>query len=180
MKVADYVSYVHTKESGLIKTTAIDGFEFSMQYKPDDYIILMENKGNLLNENYEKRKSELKGTAWFNISIKRADNNITPLKYGVSSLEEYNTRLNYYLNEAKKDIWLVYGNDTLRPISYLFENNYNLTPQETMIAGFYLPKGEDFPRKNMQLSYNDGVFKTGIIKATYTERSLNSIPELQY
>ncbi len=180
MKAADYIRYINNKENGFKKILQIEGWNFCMQYRPYDYIMLMENKGQLNGYDLEKRKSELNGTAWFNISIKRIDNSITPLRYGISSIEEYNTRLNYYLNEAEKDITLIYGSDTLRPVSYLFENNYNLSPQETMVVGFYLPKGENDPRKNMQLSFIDRVFKNGIIKAEFSEDVLKNIPNLVY
>lgn len=178
LATADYVSYVTKKESGLKKIIEIDGFEYSVQYKPHEYIMLMESKGDFSSYNLKKRTADLKGTAWFNISIKRADNHTTPLKYGVSSLDEYNARLQYYLNEASKDIWLLYGSDTILPASYLFENNYNLAPMETMVVGFLLPPGDKYPKKQMQLSYNDIVFKNGIIKAFYTEEALKNIPGL--
>lgn len=180
MKAADYVSYVNNKENGLKKISQMAGWDFSLQYRPYDYIMLMENKGNWNNYNVAKRQSDLKGTAWFSISIKRTDNSITPLRYGIASIDEYNTRLNYYLNEAVKDIQLKYNEDTLQPVSYLFENNYNLTPQETMIVGFYLPKGERYPNKTMQLSFTDRIFKNGIIKAEYSENILKNIPNLVY
>ena len=127
-----------------------------------------------------KRMEELKGTAWFNISFKRADNGTSPMRYNISSIEEYNQRLNYLLNEAKNDLKLVYDTTILTPVSYVFENNYNLTPQETIIVGFYLPHGEERPNKKMQLSYDDRVFKNGIIKATYSQHSLQNIPGLTY
>jgi hypothetical protein len=180
MRLADYVSYINNKENGFKKISQIDGWEFCIQYKPYDYIMLMENKGNFKGYDLEKRKAELMGTAWFNISIKRADNGISPLKYGVASIEEYNCRLNYYLNEASKDIKLVYDKRTLQPISYLFENNYNLSPQETIVVGFYLPEGEYYPEKNMRISFVDRVFKNGIINATYSEETLKNAPNLQY
>jgi len=180
MKTPDYVRYINNKNNGLIKTTQTDGWEYDVQYRPGDYIILMENKGVPDDSVLNKREAELKGTAWFNIVIKRIDNQVTPLRYDISSLDEYDTRLNYFLNEAAKDIKLVNGKDTLLPKSYLFENNYNLTPQETMIVGFYLPAGDNYPIKDMQLSYIDKVFKNGIIRAQFSKTVLNHIPNLIY
>ena len=177
---ADFVSYVLNRDNGLQNKIAVDGFEFCIQYRPYDYIILLETRGNFKGYNLEKRKSDLKGTAWFSLTIRRVDNIITPLRYGISSIEEYNKRLNYYLNEAKYDLWMMYDMDSILPVSYLFENNYHLTPQETMIIGFMLPKGKEFPDKDMQFAYNDRVFKTGIIKSTITEKALNKIPNLVY
>jgi hypothetical protein len=180
MKAAEYAGYVGRKENGLRKVMLIDGFEFCMQYRPYDYIMLMESRGDFKGYDMEKRKADLNGTAWFSIAIKRVDNSISPMRYGISSIDEYDKRLNYFLNEAKKDIWLTYNNERLQPSSYLFENNYNLTPQETIMVGFILPAGTVFPERDMQLSYNDQAFKSGIIKATYSQGDLNNIPNLVY
>lgn len=177
---SDYSNYVSDKENDLKKVSSIDGWEFCIQYRPYDYIALMENKGMGTEHDLDKRKSELAGTAWFNISIKRADNSNSPLRYGISSLEGYNERLNYYLNEAANDIRLTYGKDTLSPMSYLFENNYNLTPQETIVVGFSLPEGELRPCKNMRISMVDRVFRNGIINAEFSVETLEKIPALVY
>jgi hypothetical protein len=96
--------------------------------------------------------------------------------YGITSLDEYNLRLDYFLNRAKDDIKLLYGSDTLHPSSYLFENNYNLTPQETIVVGFNLPGNDPFPIKDMQISYCDRIYKNGIIKTTYRSEILKQIP----
>src|SRR5579872_2878750 len=90
LDVSDYVNYVNKKENGLKKAIVVDGFEYSMQYKPYDYIILMENKERYLNADFDTRRNELKGTAWFNISVKRVDCKTTPLRYQLGSREEYN------------------------------------------------------------------------------------------
>jgi hypothetical protein len=178
LKPAEYVRYVTSRDNGLKKAVEADGFEYDMQYRPHDYVVLMETKGQASAQSIKARLAELSGTAWFTISIRRSDNKVTPLRYGITSMEEYNSRLSYLLNEASNSIWLVYGSDTLHPKSYLFENNYNLTPYETMVVGFYLPEGDVSPTKNMQLSYDDRIFKNGIIRATYTEQSLKNIPNI--
>jgi hypothetical protein len=180
IKPDDYIRYVNDTKNGLRKVIKLDGWEFCMLYRPYNYIMLMENKGNGDNYNVVKRKSELEGTAWFTITLKRMDNSVTPLRYGISSIDEYNVRLNYFLNEASKDIRLLYDKDTLRPVSYLFENNYNLAPQETMIVGFYLPEGKNNPQQNMRLSFVDKIFKTGTIDAEFSKETLKNIPDIVY
>lgn len=176
LNVNDYIKYVHEEKNGLRKVVQIDGWEYSLQYKPYDYIFCMESGNN--NTGREKRIKSLKGTAWFNISFRRIDGSITPLKYNISSLDEYDARLDYFLNRATKNIKLIYGADTLPPMSYLFENNYNLAPQETMVVGFDLPGTPAQPEKDMQLCYYDPVLKNGIIKALYKEEDLKRIPKL--
>jgi hypothetical protein len=103
---------------------------------------------------------------WFNITLKHNNDAINPLKYKVSSIDEYNQRLEYFLNHASKEIFLEYKNFKLKPISYLFENNYSLTPNETFIVGFELPL-DILPKDQMTLVYNDLIFKNGIVKTNF-------------
>jgi len=175
-----YVGYVRNTKNGLVRNISIANWDYSFQFKPVDYMMLMENKGEV-NKDSKKRRESLKGTAWFNISFKRSDGTVSPLRYDLGSREEYDSRYNYFLNQAVHTIRLLYNNtDTLRPIAYLFENNFNLTPQETMIVGFQLPKGHDNPENDMQLSYDDQVYKNGIIKVKFKSEDLRSIPNLIY
>lgn len=176
----DYVQFVKDNKNGLNKTIEAGEWVFSMQYKPYDYILLFESNGDMKSDQIKERRSMLKGTAWFNISFGLAGKSISPMRYNLASTEEYNVRLNYFLNEARQNVQLVYGTDTLRPSAYLFENNFNLAPMETMVVGFDLPGESDRPEKDMWLSYNDLLFKNGIIKAKYTTEVLNAIPNLSY
>lgn len=177
---ADYIAYINKPENGLKKNFIIDGFEFAIQYRPTDYVLLVESRNSTVGYDLNKRRTELDGTAWFSIGIRRLDNQTTPMRFGITSAEDYNKRLNYFLNEVQKDLWLTYDHVDIPPTSYLFENNYNLAPQETMLIGFMLPSGTSVPQKEMQLCFNDRVFRSGIIKARYSEEVLHHIPNLVY
>jgi hypothetical protein len=98
------------------------------------------------------------------------------LRYGLAEGADYAARLQYFVNDAPADIWLLYGTDTLHVAAYGFDNNYNLTPHETMVVGFVLPTGEDEPSRDMQLTYYDRVFGNGLIKATIRKEKLKAIP----
>lgn len=179
LQPAPYIAYVRDAAHGLLKTTEIDGWKYAVQYRPSDYTILLESQGIYDPAKISQRKADLRNTAWFDIKISRTDGRVTPLRYGVSSLEEYNQRLGYYLDQAKNDIQLAYGKDTLHPISYVFENSFNLTPYETMVVGFQLPKEQGGP-ETMQLSYTDQVFKNGIIKNTFHTKDIDHTPNLKF
>ncbi|MCY1551149.1 hypothetical protein D9M68_874600 [compost metagenome] len=65
---------------------------------------------------------------------------------------------------------LLAGTDTLHPASYWFENNQNLTPSETVVLAFEKPK--QVPEE-VQLVFNDQLFRNGTIKATFETKKLN-------
>lgn len=187
LKGPEYVKYVQDTKNGLRKQVHTTTLDYQVFYKPYDYIIFQESQGSSINPtnpinptDYNKRLATLKGTAWFNFSFKMTDGRVSPLRYGVSDLDEYNQRLDYYLNKAVNDIRLIYGADTLRPMSYEFETNYNLTPQETIVVGFDLKNNSLKPDKDLQFVYHDNVFQNGIIKALFPKNIFNNIPRLIY
>jgi len=177
----EYAAYVESADHGLVHKSSVSGMEYVMQYRPYEYVILRENISGFTDGTYVARLRSLKGTAWFNISFRLVDGSMSPLRFNLKSREEYDQRYSYYLNQAVQDIRLVFDRkDTIKPMSYLFENNYNLTPQETIVVGFDLPRGIDYPTSDMQLCFEDVVFKNGIIKSLFKSDDLNNIPKLKY
>jgi len=173
----EYVRYVQNDKNHLKKAVKMQDMEFDIQYKPYEYIMLLESRNNPAYDK-AKRLKQLEGTVWFNISFKKTNTEMSALKEGAASLDEYDQRLNYFLNYAAKDIVLVYGGDTLKPASYLFENNYNIGPEETMVVGFIFPGKDQKPIKDMQISYYDRLFHNGIIKASFSAATIKDIPNL--
>lgn len=60
----------------------------------------------------------------------------SPLRKVCSSLEDYNTRYEYLLNDARNDIAIEWAGHVYHPVYYAFENNYNTMPFETINIGF--------------------------------------------
>jgi hypothetical protein len=154
----------------LTKEVSVGNMSYKVQHKP--IAVMVANEG-LTEEATKHRLNSLKGTVWFSISLSVKDFSQSPLRYNISGLDEYNERLNYYLRQAPKDVYLLYGKDTLTVDSYWFENNQNLVPFETMLLGFKLPNLDTIPQFDLQLSYYDAVFKNGIIKAFFPKASIN-------
>lgn len=140
---------------------------------------LLEQRGNIANKGYQQRLNDLKGTVWFNLAFKKTGSSESPMRIGIASQQEYELRYQYYLNQAANDLALVYGQDTLRPISYAFETSYNLAPQEVIVVGFSLPEGVAEPAGTMQLVFFDRIFRNGIVKATFTQQSIDNLPHLK-
>lgn len=175
----EYVRYIKDEQNGLSKQISVGEWVYMFQYKPIEYILLLENNEKASAEE-NKRREMLNGSVWFNISFKRASNDVSPLRYGIGSPDEYEQRLMYFLNNAHKEIKLIYGSgDTLSQIGYLFENNFNLTPHETMVVGFDLPGDQQYPTEDMQLCFNDRTFNNGILKVVYKKADVKQVPELK-
>ncbi len=174
-----YMAFVQSPESGLYKQLSISGWEYEIQYRPYDYTILLESRNGYSDSLKKARLDQLKGTAWFSIKFRKENSDQSPLRVGVSSLDEYQQRYVYYMSNAMNDISLIYGQDTLHPMSYVFETSYNVAPFETMIVGFDLKNGDKMPGEHMQLIFLDRVFKNGIVKASFEKSSLKGLNNIK-
>lgn len=162
-------AYARSEKSGWVKSMGVGGVNYSVSYRHPALIAVMEEEPQ---ETKQRRDSLLKTTYWFNIDISVEGYEQSPLRYQLSSLDEYNSRLDYYLNSAANDVWLLDGSDTIRPSSYWFENNHNLVGKETIVVGF---DNAGTKSKHIQLAFNDRLFRSGIIKANFLKEDLDKI-----
>lgn len=164
----EYASFVKDEQkSGLHHATTVGQMIYDVQYMPSRLMLMQER---LEGSEKDKREKQLEGVLWFTISIRCANSGVNPLKKDVFDQEEYNARLNYYLNAAMNDISLEAGGIRFTPISYLFENNYGLTGNETIIVAFET-NGREID-DGATLSFEDKVFKNGIIKTFFPAEKL--------
>lgn len=164
---AELDAYAGTDESGWVQRKSYNGINYVIKYRPASLITLHEEEPDSARV---KREEALNKMYRFNIDILVEGSGQSPLRYGISGLEEYNARLDYFLNQASKDIWLIDGNDTLRPAAYWFENNHNLTSHETIVLNF---DNTHIKSKEIQLAFNDRLFRNGIIKASFRKNDLD-------
>ena len=88
------------------------------------------------------------------IMVENMMDNASPLRKLCTNLDDYNTYYEYLLNGAKNEIYLQSAKSISYPISYSFENNYNVFPFETINVGYRTPDR----KKGTQLVYIDRVF----------------------
>lgn len=175
IKDQEFADHAKSTKSGLQKTREIGALSYRFQYLPAKLLIIQEHLQDAAV--IENRKRQLQGTVWFKIAIGVKDARINPLKYQVNDIEIYNDRVDYFLNHAAQDIEIGYGTKTLKPMSYLFENNYGLTEEDVMLVGFDLGNEQDL-EEDIRLSFRDNVFRNGIIIAHFSKKDINNINHL--
>ena len=103
---------------------------------------------------------------------------MAPLRLISSNLDEYNSLLNYYLTQNKNNFMLYTPRDTVYPQVYVFENNYNLSPEDVFVVAFHLKDVQhDQP---MVLAYNDEILRAGIGKFSFTPEALEKEPSIHF
>ncbi|MES2394411.1 MAG: hypothetical protein V4549_00305 [Bacteroidota bacterium] len=168
----DYVSWVEDMQNGLKVEKTIEDFTYTLQYKPLEYLALMElKKDSILTNELEKTIDNYSDLQYYTFRIS-APGEGELLKKKLGSTNEYYHRIQYYSFEMQKDLKLIDGKDTLDCALFHFERVYGLAPYATFVLGF--PPTESM--NNKTLFYNEKVFGTGKIYLTVQLKNYKKLP----
>jgi hypothetical protein len=174
----EYVQWMSNESNGVKVKKKIGDFEFSLQYKTPEYVILQQYKSDTIkSETVNKEKKELDGMQYYTFQVKSEDGKDI-LQTGISDESEYSSRLEYFLSDAQDDMSLVENGDTIPCTLYHFERNYNLGPLSTIVLGF--EKTKTFSSADKTFIYNDQVLGTGPVQLTIQEKDIQQIPPIRY
>jgi len=177
MTADNYINWVRNPQNGLVKAKTIDDLKFTVQYKPYEYIVYLEERTDKVADTLLKRKvKELEGMQYYDLKILLKNSQQELLKSGLSTREEYEKRVNYFSFHMQQDIQLVDGNDTLPCALYHFERAYDVTPVCTLLLGFR--KSESNAMKPKTLLVYERTFNKGLLKFTFKEKRLQTLPKL--
>jgi hypothetical protein len=176
LQPAEYVKWCRDPENRLLKKKELEELTFSLQSKPAEYVVCMEQQKNQIPEaTLQEGLKELEGLDYYDFKIEVTSGMGELLKHNVHSTEEYNNRVSYFAFDMQKDIKMIEGADTLDCALFHFERAYDVAPYAVFLLGF--PKGKSASEK--VFFYQDKVFNKGIIKFTYSPDELTRIPKLK-
>jgi len=177
----DYMKWVKENDL-LVKEQALGAFIYSIRYLPDDYYLAKEFvSGNVLETQKEQDENELPSHISFICKISTIDGSTSPIRYNVTSNEEYSYNLQYCSFNIAEDFVLVVGNDTMSCVNALCMREYSVKPYNTIILSFENITGKHFDlKKDMTVVYEDYLWGNGIIKFKIDKENLNQIPLLNY
>ena len=177
MHTDNYINWVRNPQNGLVKIKTIDDLKFIVQYKPYEYIVCLEERSDRVPGTIMRNKvKELEGMQYFDLKILLKKNEGELLKSGINSPEDYDKRVKYFAFGMQNDIQLVDGNDTLPCAMYHFERSYDATPVCTLLLGF--KKDNSNAAKPKTLLVYDRTFNKGLLKFTFKENRLHTLPKL--
>lgn len=173
----EYVRWVEDEKNGLKREKTLGDMIFSAQYKPESYIVCEEERKESIADTVLKKKlKELTDMQYYDLKIEIKDGQGELLKYGLTSTEQYQERINYFSFGMQKDIQLVDGNDTLPCLLYHYERVYDVAPYGTFILGF--AKGKNDNAGKTLLLFDKG-FNKGIVKFYFEGKDIKYLPQLQ-
>ncbi|MDQ3110524.1 MAG: hypothetical protein M3R17_11575 [Bacteroidota bacterium] len=174
-----YAQWVKEESNGLQSTKEMSDYKFSLQYRPVDYIALLEIKNtNKPFSEFNKIKVELSGMHYFTFRIASADPQIRVLDIGNTSEQDINPKLNYFSFDMQHNLQLIDGNDTLQCSLYNFERNYELAPYLDFSVAFARKSKNNSDPESLRFIYNGEALGVGIIQFEYDDKRLRSLPQL--
>lgn len=177
---AKYVEWVKDPSNGLLQSKAVNEFEFTVQYKPLDFIVAQEERTNELSKTIlNSRKKEL-GTdyLYYNFRIKNREGNLSPVGSGAHSEQEYQRRLGYFTFDMQEDLYLLHGADTLPCTLFQFVRNYDIAPYVEFALGF---KKDPKTTINQDITFvfEDRILGIGITKLLFDKQNFENTPTIK-
>lgn len=177
LKPTDYVQFLEEEENGFTSKQIFGDKEYTIQLATPEYLLCKELDGNISDTIYVKRMKELKGFIFF--IIKMGTTEKSRMQKGGNRISEQQLKVNemvsYYDQQAILDIALdIDGKETL-PSTYVFENNYDLSPYNTIVVGFEI--GEHY--ESLKLNFNDRYANIHAVRASFTKEQMTRIHKLK-
>jgi hypothetical protein len=180
MRPDAYAKFIKSPKSGLRQVMDAGPVLFEVQYKPLEYVCLLQNNSvDISSKQLKQLEKEFSGLLYFNFSIVGKDAG-DPLQGNELDSVEFNQRVKYLSFNATKDFWLLSGNDTFKCVMCHFERNYGLGSRDDLVLAFEpqstKPTRDD---KSVTFCFRDKIFNTGIQTFIFSENTLHSIPKVK-
>ena len=168
-----YIRNMETKE--FKKEIEIGKTEYIFQLATPEYMAIKEATGSngiIKTDAIKRRVEDMKGYIFLLIRINKKP--VSSLQSTSNDAAITEQKVMYY-QSAQQDISLVDGGSTYKPVVYQFENNYGLSPYNTIIVGF---EHKEPIRNEIQFVFNDRFEHNPLIKASFSEQALTILPTL--
>lgn len=168
-----YLSFIEQPENGFIQHKQLGELSFSAAYRPPIYVALRERADKTWNpDQFQARLETLSKSQHFRLRISVTNEKHHALGYGLRTSEEVESRRQYLMFQLAPHIQLICRGDTLACKIAHFEQNYGLSPHADINLVFPQNDCQD----DKQLLIRDIGYQTGILKFTFSQASLQAIP----
>jgi hypothetical protein len=167
-----YVEWIEDKTNGIKIEKTIEGFTYSVMYKPVEYVALLDlKKASVAKQELQNKIEEYNGLQYYTFKITTPDEGEL-LKKKLTNTNDYYSRIQYYSFEMQKDLKLIEGTDTLDCVLFHFERTYGVSPDITFVVGFPLTEN----KFDKTLLYDEKIFGAGKIFLTVQSKNYKKIP----
>ncbi|UPT68656.1 MAG: hypothetical protein M0D57_08555 [Sphingobacteriales bacterium JAD_PAG50586_3] len=177
----EYVRWVDSDNSGLVKYKELNGFKITSKLIPSEYIAIKETYAEhkeFNQETYNKKLKEVSGQYNIYIQLAPLSGNKSALRKDLASADDYYYRVEYFNFLSESDVHLIAGNDTLQCALSNFENNYEITPFNNWQLVFEKPTQP--LKSDLKFVWDDQALGLGRIRFNYNIEDINNIPTITF
>lgn len=172
---SEYLKWAKSEDNELTVTKEEGGFNYSLQYRPLDLILLQELGPNATQEEWDKLATEFEGMEYYTLKIEVPGLQQEVLKVGADSETDYQKRIHYCNSGFQDDIIRITDSDTSKCKLYHFDRMYQVAPYITFSLGF--EKMED--RGDRTIRIHDRLFSGLILNFHFDSQTFSNQPKLQ-
>ncbi len=165
----EYIEYINNPENGLILSQEIDDMRFTCSFQPPVLINALMKKRGL-------QRVGVSSDLSFKVKIEMMDNSDV-IKKDVSQSGQYFYRLQYFNTDMSKDFKILSKNDSLSCKLLNYEYFEGITPY--LIVNISMPKPNDKNNESIILFYNDKLWDKGLMKFTFNQEILSTLPRIK-
>ncbi|MEL7534223.1 MAG: hypothetical protein AAFN10_23160 [Bacteroidota bacterium] len=171
----EFKQWIENPANGFNNQREIGEYALGAQLMPIPYQAIQLHKASLNAHHLNEMEQELEESLDIHFTMASQEGELSFLKYNLGSLEEYQQRLAYLSFEMEDYLYLLHGNDTLRPNLYHFERTFDLSPEAHFLLSFPRPEnmGED-----AILILDDHFFGMGPVRFRFDLSRLSHLPAL--
>lgn len=174
----DFKKWVEAPENGLVQSEFGTTNNYSLQYKPLEYVVINEKKQlEVEASEVEARKAQLQDLQYFTLRVRPNEGNHDILTTGNAAEQDYFTKADYYSYAFRDDIKLVANQDTLNCCLFNMIQSYGLTPHTDFVLAFPTPENQE-EIDDFTVLIDDRITQDLPMHFEFNEADIHNIPQL--
>ena len=138
-----FIQWVDNEENGFTQKQQKNGIEVSIQYRPAAYMALVENGVNMTKGQFDETEKKYSTSRYYAMRIKKIKGEGDILQSPTEGNPDYYSKLKYFSEDIRYDIYLVKGTDTIPCALNHLERTYKLSPYTNILFAFDTKEGAD-------------------------------------
>ena len=171
-------SYLREKDNGYLFDKSVNGYDFSVLYKPTDLLVQQELNNNYSQEDVKKLRNKYKQYIYFTLSMSR--NNKELLSSTPKNRQEFGAMVNNLaFGMGEKVHVYTTKKDTLELLDYVYPRMYGMSKSTDML--FVYPRDEKYLQdKYLNITVGDIGTYTGEVKFKIPTQKIKNEPNINF
>ncbi|WP_243643663.1 hypothetical protein [Tenacibaculum sp. M341] len=174
----ELLTYLQDKDHGYLHEKSVNGYDFSLLYKPTDMLVDQELSDTYTKEDVEKLRNKYKKYLYFTLSMSRGNKEL--LSTTPRNRQEFGAMVNELAFGMDKKVHVFTPQkDTLELLDYVYPRMYGMSRATTML--FVYPRDEEFLKEEyLNITVGDLGTYTGEVKFKVQTKQIKNEPQIKF